>query len=79
MIKPKTQAEQIEWCGKQIKIAKIKAPEKYNEIEKLIKLEMKKSNVGELEAAINLCMNFKNDSVLHLWFLGVSALLIENK
>ena len=77
-MKPKTQAEQIQWCGERVKVAKEKAPEKYSQFENLVKAEMQKSNVGALEAAINLSMQVKNDSVMHLWFMGVASCLIEN-
>lgn len=79
MSKPKTEAEKIQWCGEQVKIAKEQAPEKYKQFEALVKAEMKKSKVGALEAAINLSMQVKDDTVMHLWFMGVASCLIENE
>jgi hypothetical protein len=76
MPKPRTETEKIIWCGEQVRVAKDKNPKKYEDIKALVKAEMTKSNVGPLEAAINLCMQVKNDAVLHLWFMGMADCLI---
>jgi hypothetical protein len=75
-MKPKTQAEQIEWAGQQAREAKTLAPQKYAQYLSLIQVEMKKEDIDPLEAAINICQQV-NDSVAHLWLLGVAANMIE--
>lgn len=74
-----SQAEKLQKCAEFVREAKAAQPKAYEIIHSMLFNRANQEGKDILETAIDFCMENKNDTVMHLWYMGVATIMIEEE